>query len=324
MDLTAALQAGDLESLTSSSVLRRDGLSNAFHGNGNMVENNPVTNGQGSYAKVGAKIINADNYTYSYTITPKNLDHVEATQSPTVGSAQRINAWSEAKNVRWDKASAEIDTRNGGLNGYTSSASANNDSVVASQEFKEIYDAEYIHAWTKASHIGSTISLIPMMSHASANVETNEGDLQEYYAESSVNNEIAKSKQDFTSKYTERIYGLIGASKHSFVGSETTGTIARANVKVKQGDLRWSGESSAGTGSVYAGQNIEIDRTNNIRAYAESRKESTTSFPRSTYRSDYSFINAPSSMGASNILMLILGCLPIKEKRIKNIGTNKV
>jgi hypothetical protein len=68
MDLMAALQAGDLESLTSSSVLERDDRSNAFHGNGNMVENNPVTNDQGSYAKVGAKVINADNYTYSYTI----------------------------------------------------------------------------------------------------------------------------------------------------------------------------------------------------------------------------------------------------------------
>jgi hypothetical protein len=67
---TTTFSANDLDSVSLRSVLGEDYLSQTISGSGNLNENHSIGSAQGSYAEVGAKVIDSGKYEYTYTLTP--------------------------------------------------------------------------------------------------------------------------------------------------------------------------------------------------------------------------------------------------------------
>lgn len=250
-----SLQAIDSGLAMGSALLSESGLSQNFKGSGNLMENHSVYNGIGYYAVVGARVIDADRYDYSYTISPNNLDHVVAIQSLNVGDATFIKAWSKSINAREYEAHSHINVIGGGLRGYTSSAYANESSVSTTQAVNGGIDyANYIVARAEAYGGDENYTLVTC-----TNSELREGGLNWYYGGLSIDDNVTRASQSLSSDYAKSIksYNDAVIRRDYDHGFPTKDNYAYVDVEVCEGDLLLYGDSHANLNGAEAHHFIE-------------------------------------------------------------------
>jgi hypothetical protein len=274
---TASLQADDSDVASFSAVLDGDSISHIFSGSGNMNESHSVTNSQGFSAEVATKLIGADRYDYSYTLTPNSLDYVRATQSLNVGDATYIHARSKASNSKENEAYASMKVREGGINGYTSTAYADDKAATTSQEANSIDYAAFAEASTGATH-WVEMEQLPMLDEyhgAYADMKLREGGLCWYSSSSSIDGSSAKADQSFSSDYSKYIESYTGAfnlhlneDSHRYNSSG-----AYASTTAYEGDIYLSADSSTDINRTEVSQYANANYAKNIRSSIVSRSE---------------------------------------------------
>lgn len=125
------IEAADSDTVEAQAVLGESSVSNFINGKGNLEESHWASNDAGAKSTVGVKIMNANKYSYRYTLVPGMI--VSASESLDVDYADYIKAWATAYSASGDDAGVDVEVTDGSLTGYTNQAMASADKADASE-----------------------------------------------------------------------------------------------------------------------------------------------------------------------------------------------
>lgn len=190
-----SINAGIDDQVSSSTVLSQDVLQNRISGGGNFSEAHSVKNCAGHKVTVGVNLKNATSYTYSYALSPGNIN-ISASESLDVGHARFIDAYAIASAPNsenapsGDTAGSETLIENGALIGYSNGASVANGMLSTHQEFtKASGDTVYVKSWGP-DHIEHDITSPNNYSNFQVDVNVTKGTIANYNGSSSISDLI--------------------------------------------------------------------------------------------------------------------------------------
>ncbi|HWQ20020.1 MAG TPA: hypothetical protein VN455_09615 [Methanotrichaceae archaeon] len=188
LDLSAPTD-GQVNSITTISFGDSVGLSQAVIGSGNLSEEHVARSlSAGACARVGANVVNADEYDYAYTVHPAEGDpddgYAHAGETLSANRADAIYAYAQANNsdsLAYTDMYAEGAGKSASVNGYQNSADASAASSATSQKADSIIGDSYFHQEAKSSWIRSAgISELIEQSSAFSAMTAYSGSINDY------------------------------------------------------------------------------------------------------------------------------------------------